>query len=260
MWFSVAFSPDGQLLASGVGRNTIKIWDPTSGSLIHTLEDPHSIHHPSPPGRSIAFSPNSQRLLSASANAVEVWDPTSGDLICTLEGHRTSVLSVAFSPNNQQLASGSMDHTIKIWDPAVSTHIQALEGHSKEVTCMDLSATGRLLASVSRDHTIKIWDLTDLTSVTCIQTLEGHRDYFVWAYFSPDESTLASCNAGHVSTVEIWDPASGNCLHALEGHDGRVSSVSYSPDGRRIAVASQRGAILIWDTTSGSRIQTLDDT
>ncbi|WP_347339541.1 WD40 repeat domain-containing protein, partial [Planktothrix sp. FACHB-1355] len=96
---SVAFSPDGQTLASGSFDDTIKIWDIRSGKLKTTLTG-HSNWV-----RSVAFSPDGQTLASGSDdNTIKIWDIHSGKLKTTLTGHSDNVNSVAFSPDGQTLA------------------------------------------------------------------------------------------------------------------------------------------------------------
>ncbi|WPJ64265.1 hypothetical protein SMAC4_13771 [Sordaria macrospora] len=245
---SVAFSPDGQRLASGSYDHTIKIWDPASGSCLQTLEG-HSRSV-----NSVAFSPDGQRLASGSYDhTIKIWDPASGSCLQTLEGHRRWVNSVAFSPDGQRLASGSYDHTIKIWDPASGSCLQTLEGHSGRVNSVAFSPDGQRLASGSGDCTIKIWDPA---SGSCLQTLEGHRRWVNSVAFSPDGQRLASGSYDH--TIKIWDPASGSCLQTLEGHSRSVNSVAFSPDGQRLASGSGDCTIKIWDPASGSCLQTLE--
>ncbi|MEP0747184.1 hypothetical protein NC994_18005 [Trichocoleus sp. AS-A1] len=108
----VAFSPDGQILAStswDYDNHTIKLWHPGTGEEIRTLTAHSRRVHP------IAFSPDGQILASGSwDNTIKIWQPGTGEQICTLTGHSNAVSSVAFSPDGQILASGSGDNTIKL--------------------------------------------------------------------------------------------------------------------------------------------------
>ncbi|KAF7502642.1 hypothetical protein GJ744_005417 [Endocarpon pusillum] len=108
---SVAFSPNGQLLASGSDDKTIKLWDPTTGELRQTLKGHNGCV------QSVTFSPNSRLLASSSDDrTIKLWDPITDELCQTLKGHNGRAQSVAFSPNGQLLASSSIDKTIKLWD------------------------------------------------------------------------------------------------------------------------------------------------
>ncbi|KAK3366322.1 HET-R [Lasiosphaeria ovina] len=244
---SVAFSPDGQRLASGSYDGTVMIWDPASGQCLQTLEG----HRDSV--SSVAFSPDGQRLASGSNDeTVKIWDPASGQCLQTLEGHSGWVSSVAFSPDGQRLASGSDDETVKIWDPASGQCLQTLEGHSGWVSSVAFSPDGQRLASGSYDKTVKIWDPA---SGQCLQTLKGHSDSVRSVAFLPDGQRLAS--GSDDETVKIWDPASGQCLQTLEGYSDSVSSVAFSPDGQRLASGSDDKTVKIWDPASGQCLQTL---
>jgi WD40 repeat protein len=111
--WSVAFSPDGRLLASGSGDKTIKLWEVATGSLVRTLTG----HTDSV--LSVAFSPDGRLLASGSGyydRTIKLWEVASGREVRTLSGHTDWVNSVAFSPDGRLLASGSKDKTIKLWD------------------------------------------------------------------------------------------------------------------------------------------------
>jgi WD40 repeat protein len=127
-FFSIAFSPDGRLLASGDVANTIQLWD-MSTQTSPAIEIRQSLltltGHAGRSGRpealvwQVAFSPDGSLLASAGGDkTVRVWEVKSGRLLATLEGHSEAVTSVAFSPDGRRLASGGLDGAVILWSAA----------------------------------------------------------------------------------------------------------------------------------------------
>ncbi|KAK3942581.1 vegetative incompatibility protein HET-E-1 [Diplogelasinospora grovesii] len=238
---AVAFSPDGQTLASASDDRTVRLWDAATGTPRHTLEG-HSDWV-----SDVAFSPDGQTLASASGDhTVRLWDATTGMPRHTLEGYGGSVSAVAFSPDGQTLASASGDHTVRLWDAATGTPRHTLEGHSGPVSAVAFSPDGQTLASASYDRTVWLWDAA---TGTPRHALEGHSGLVSAVAFSPDGQTLAS--ASDDRTVRLWDAATGTPRHTLEGHSGSVSAVAFSPDGQTLASASDDYTVWLWDAATG---------
>ena len=204
--------------------------------------------------RSVAFSPDGQRLVSGSGdNTMRLWDANTGAAIGQpLEGHGDSVFSVAFSPDGQRLVSGSDDDTLRLWDANTGAAIgQPLEGHGAWVRSVAFSPDGQRLVSGSWDNTLRLWDAN--TGAAIGQPLEGHGDAVSSVAFSPDGQRLVS--GSWDNTLRLWDANTGAAIgQPLEDHGSSVNSVAFSPDGQRLVSGSDDSTLRLWDANTGAAI------
>jgi eukaryotic-like serine/threonine-protein kinase len=237
---SVAFSPDGQRLATASDDQTARVWDAATGREILSLRGHQG------GVSSVAFSPDGRRLLSGSYDqAVRVWDLATGRDPLTLKGHSGWVSSVAFSPDGQRLASGSHDQTARVWDAATGREILSLRGHQGGVSSVAFSPDGRRLLSGSGDKTVKVWDAVTGQELL---TLQGHQAGVSNVALSLDGQRIVS--SGYDKRVKVWDAATGQLTLTLEGHTDRVTSVAVSPDRRRAVSGSFDRTVKVWDAAT----------
>ncbi|MXV74300.1 sigma-70 family RNA polymerase sigma factor [Candidatus Poribacteria bacterium] len=147
---SVAFSPDGTILASSVRHGTVKLWDTKANANVTTLEGA---------GGPVVFSPDRKMLASTGGvQEIKLWDLKTQTDIMTLRGKAGAVFDLTFSPDGTTLVSGQGFGTIKFWDVATGENIATLKGHTGIVFSVDFSSDGTILASGSQDGTVLLWD------------------------------------------------------------------------------------------------------
>jgi WD40 repeat protein/beta-lactamase regulating signal transducer with metallopeptidase domain len=258
---SVAFSPDGGVLASAHIGGDVVLWSSEGGRQLALL----SGHRDEV--SQVIFSPVGHSLATAGkAGTVKLWNlgTRRQTARATLKGDLTLVRSVAYSPDGKTLAVGDGPNdgtgTVTLWDAAARKVIATLGEHERGVVALVFSRDATSLASGSCDGTIRIWDLAKFT---CRHELAGLSGVTELAY-SPDGKFLASAGEGNI--VTIWDVETGREACRLTDLRWPVYSVSFSPDGTRLATGGgapdgrpgARGELKIWDVAKQSVVGSLD--
>ena len=279
--YAVAFSPNGQLTATGGADGTVRIWNVASGQEImkftgHTSSVWNVVF--SPDGRtlatggsdattriwnvasgqeimkftgyqSVAFSPDGRTLATGGGDSTaRLWNVSSGQEIMKFTGHTSGVWSVAFSPDGRTLATGSFDNTARLWNVSSGQEIMKFTGHTNRVSSVAFSPDGRTLATGSFDNTVRLWNVSSSQEIMKFTGTDG-----VWsAVFSPDGRTLAT--SGYGGTTRLWNVSSGQETMRYTGHTSTVFSVAFSPDGRTLATGSLDNTARLWNVSSGQEI------
>jgi len=245
----LAWSADGNTLASPSEDKTIRLWNAETGECLRKLAGHENTVW------SVAFDRGGRTLASVSEDkTIRMWDVASGQFLCALEGHKASVECVTFDRRGRTLASGSGDRTVMLWDVASWQLLRTLEGHRNPVDCIAFDSTGHRLASGSRDTTVKVWDVA---AGRLIANLEGHRRRIHCVAFDPITGVLATGSADR--TIKLWNPSDGRLLRTLEGHTDEVRGIAFLHDERLIASSGDDATIRIWSSDTADCVAVIPE-
>jgi WD40 repeat protein len=245
--YPVAYSPDGHWIASGGWDNTLRLWDARTGEPACAPLDNGDLV------KTLAFSPDGSRLVSARQDRLQVWEVATGRRLEEIQAPAPNILAVAFRPDGARLAALAGYGGATVFNAATGAVVARLRlGARHDTKALAYSPDGRWLAGASTDH--KTVCLFDASTYELAAQFPGGDGVIRAVTFSPDSRRLASCSSDH--TVRLWQIDSGECL-VLRGHTDDVFAVAFHPEGRRLASAGRDRAVWLWDLERGEEVARL---
>jgi WD40 repeat protein len=245
---SVAFSPDGRLVATAGYDSLVKLWDAETGQELYSFAG-----HPKGTG-GVAFSPDGRRLLTGGGDSpARVWDTKTKAEIRSFTGC-ADVESVAFSPDGRRALIGCSEKVAKLWHVATGKEVRSFRGHTKEVTSVAFTPDGRRVLTGSEDGTARLWDVGTGKQV---RSFKAHAKGVTAVAFAPSGSRVVT--AGDDGTAKLWDAETARLIRSFAAHSDWVRSVAFSPDGRRVLIGSGDKTADLWDTDTGSLVRSFSN-
>jgi WD40 repeat protein len=246
--YSLAFSPDGKLLATASFDNTIKLWDSQAG-----YKEVRTLTGHAGPVYCVAFHPDGKTLASSSTDqTIRIWNVADGKQVRELKGHGGIVDSIAFSPDGKLLASGSADKTVRLWNPADGKEVKNLGAHGNSVYSVTFSPDGKLLASAGADALVKIWEVAGQKE---LKPLKGHDGPVTGAVFTPDNASVISIGLMD-RCLRIWSVSTGMETKKLGPTADDLYGIAWSRDGKMLATSGYGGNVIVWNLAEGKPAST----
>jgi WD40 repeat protein len=247
---TAALSPDGTRLAT-LSATSVQTWaikptEPHEWLAVPSVVDCYCM---------IAYSPDGMQLAVFGANnTVEIMDSNSGQIRLTLPNPDNQGRGLAFSPDGTRLVTSGGDNMAHVWDLLTGRELLTLKGHSAPVDRVIYSPDGTRIATMDRNHEARLWDAISGQKLFSMHTYDGdiQEPQNVGIAFTTDGSRLATAGQRF---VKIWDVSTGREVLTLPVDQGLLGyTVSFSPDGKRLAVGFRSAPPSVWDVATGQKL------
>lgn len=246
----VAFSSDGQRIASGTSFGSIIIWSVNDGQQVgETIR----VDSDSPLG-GVAFHPLDQDLLATGTNGIDIWDSSTGKLRTRLGGRTDEVISLSFSPDGRRLVAARQRRHVQVWD---------IEHQELILSRVNASARGCRQALFDDDNSVLacFWN-GDIRKWPIVDRPRGHTFSTGVAFVGEQSNLLAISTTEYrrgeqgLGSFHLWDLARQKAIHV--GPNLRHGMPAVSPQNRNLFSVAQGQDIFVWDKSVDGEVKVLE--
>jgi WD40 repeat protein len=268
--WSLAFSPDGKVLAAG-SYEQVQLWDAAAATTGQAPAAPlRTLSGHAGPVRCLSWSPDGKQLAAGGGKPgemgeVRVWDAAgSSTAPVVFKEHRDVVEGIAFASGGNTVLSAGVDEKVLAVDLGTRKVVRAMQDHTNRVVSVAVSPSGKYIATGSLDKTVKIWSGADYAPLANLDNTGGPV-YSV--LFLPAGEQLAM--AGEDGNVRIYrlnesrsgniTGVNGNLLRTLNGNRTPVFALAAAAKGGLLACGGADKTVNVFDLNSGNRKYTLKE-
>lgn len=238
----VRFSPDGKILAGGLGVKGISFWNAETGDPLGQIEDfEESVSD-------IVFSPDGKTIASGGGSTrVRLWNVETGKEILPVPGHKQAVRGVRFSPDGRTIATMSQDRTARLWEARTGKELSVLP-HPSGILDLQFSPDGKTLVTAEANQSTRLWDAK--TGAAGAEWILSMHQVQSMAWFPDGKRLLVARSDQQVTTHDLVTGELEALVRVRRAPKFMIRTIALSHDGLLIAAGDHGGGVNLWNAVT----------
>ncbi len=244
---SIAFSPDGQYLTATGNDGFLRQWRIADRALLWS----QSVFN-GEAGYCVAYIDSQKIAVGGSGGILQVRRVADGSIVQSLVWHSSSstVMALAVSPDRTQLISADSGGSVALWRISDGVRLQSWQAHLASLSAVAWSPEGTLLATGTLLGDMRIWERNGSSQWVLKHTVNAAHDFGVTGLAFVSSTLLYS--TGYDGKVRRWNPTTGAFLSEFTAHADGINSFALRPDNAQLATAGLDRSVRLWNPSTGA--------